>query len=61
MHLFCGILLKPNEVTRDSNLPGTWRNYTGRRLIKLHYNYYCDKYLNARVALPVVHGLSPKL
>ncbi len=32
MQLFCGILLKPNEVIRDSSLPSTWRGYIGRRL-----------------------------
>lgn len=32
MQLFCGILLKPNEVIKDSSLPSTWRGYIGRRL-----------------------------
>lgn len=32
MQLFCGILLKPNEVIKDSSLPGTWRGYIGRHL-----------------------------
>ena len=32
MQMFCGILLKPTEVIRDSSLPSTWRGYIGRRL-----------------------------
>ena len=29
MQLFCGILLKPHERIRDTNLPGWWRTYLG--------------------------------
>jgi len=32
MQMFCGILLKPHEVIRDTSLPSTWRGYIGRRL-----------------------------
>lgn len=30
MQLFCGILLKPHERIRDTNLPSWWRTYLGR-------------------------------
>jgi hypothetical protein len=32
MQMFCGIMLRPNEVIKDSSLPSTWRGYIGRRL-----------------------------
>jgi transposase, IS5 family len=32
MQMFCGILLKPHEKIKDTNLPSTWRGYIGRRL-----------------------------
>lgn len=32
MQLFCGILLRPHEKIRDSNLPSWWRSYIGSRL-----------------------------
>lgn len=32
MQLFCGILLKPAERIRDTNLPGWWRSYIGKHL-----------------------------
>jgi len=32
MQLFCGILLKPGERIRDTNLPSWWRNYIGKHL-----------------------------
>lgn len=32
MQLFCGILLRPDERIRDSNLPGWWRSYIGGHL-----------------------------
>jgi len=33
MQLFCGILLRPDERIRDTNLPSWWRTYIGR-----HFN-----------------------
>jgi transposase, IS5 family len=32
MQLFCGILLKPTERIRDTNLPSHWRSYIGTHL-----------------------------
>jgi len=32
MQMFCGILLKPDEQIKDTNLPSTWRGYIGRHL-----------------------------
>lgn len=32
MQMFCGILLKPHERIRDSNLPSYWRQYIGTHL-----------------------------
>lgn len=32
MQLFCGILLKPHERIRDTNLPSWWRTYIGMHL-----------------------------
>jgi IS5 family transposase len=32
MQMFCGILLKPHEKIKDTNLPSTWRGYIGRHL-----------------------------
>lgn len=32
MQLFCGILLKPSERIRDTNLPGWWRSYIGKHM-----------------------------
>lgn len=32
MQLFCGILLKPDERIRDTNLPSWWRSYIGSHL-----------------------------
>jgi hypothetical protein len=32
MQLFCGILLRPDERIRDTNLPGWWRTYIGKHL-----------------------------
>ncbi len=32
MQYFCGIQLKPNEVIKDTNLPGYWRGYIGKHL-----------------------------
>ena len=32
MQLFCGILLKPGEQIKDTNLPGWWRTYIGGHL-----------------------------
>jgi IS5 family transposase len=32
MQLFCGILLRPDEKIRDTNLPGWWRTYVGKHL-----------------------------
>ncbi len=32
VQLFCGILLKPDEIIEDGDLPGKWRGYIGRRL-----------------------------
>ena len=32
MQLFCGILLKPGERIKDTNLPSWWRSYLGKHL-----------------------------
>lgn len=32
MQLFCGILLRPDEKIKDSNLPSWWRSYIGTHL-----------------------------
>ncbi|MEI9809725.1 MAG: DDE transposase [Bacteroidota bacterium] len=32
MQLFCGILLRPEQRIRDTNLPSWWRTYIGKRL-----------------------------
>ena len=32
MQLFCGILLKPGERIKDTNLPSCWRSYLGKHL-----------------------------
>lgn len=32
MQLFCGILLRPSEKIRDTNLPSWWRSYIGSHL-----------------------------
>lgn len=32
MQLFCGILLRPQEKIRDTNLPSWWRSYIGKHL-----------------------------
>ena len=32
MQQFCGILLKPHEQIKDTNLPGYWRTYIGKHL-----------------------------
>jgi hypothetical protein len=32
MQLFCGILLKPGERIKDTNLPSWWRSYIGKYL-----------------------------
>ena len=32
MQLFCGILIKPDEKIRDTNLPSWWRTYIGTHL-----------------------------
>ncbi|MBS1918909.1 MAG: transposase [Bacteroidetes bacterium] len=32
MQLFCGILLRPDEKIRDTNLHSWWRNYIGGHL-----------------------------
>ena len=32
MQLFCGIMLRPDEKIRDSNLPSWWRSYIGSHL-----------------------------
>ena len=32
MQCFCGILLKPTEVIKDTNLPSYWRGYIGEHL-----------------------------
>lgn len=32
MQLFCGILLRPDERIRDTNLPSWWRTYIGKHL-----------------------------
>jgi len=32
MQLFCGILLRPGERIRDTNLPSWWRTYIGKHL-----------------------------
>ena len=32
MQYFCGIHLKPNEVIKDTNLPGYWRSYIGAHI-----------------------------
>ena len=32
MQQFCGILLKPHQIIRDTNLPSWWRGYIGQHL-----------------------------
>jgi hypothetical protein len=50
MQLFCGVLLKPHERIRDTNLPSWWRTYIGMYLninaMQQHLAAYWKPFIN---------------